>query len=192
MSGKVPAARGRPRPQHVAKPASAGQLERVGKRSNFSPNPTLVGRVCPSEPPHNVSHKVRLAGTDSPYRAVHGETSLKPILALCIFEPGKDAFHRVSDLPSSRPRKARDGVESVPTRFLGMESSQSPPPLGRFPAHSSGKVQKNRLQIPGFRERRRVIRCVAGRLQFGEPSPGFAGCLTHRAEELLRRDVCRT
>ena len=39
-------------------------------------------------------------------------------------DPGKDAFHRVPDIPSGRPRKFRDGVKSVPTLVHGEESTE--------------------------------------------------------------------
>jgi hypothetical protein len=33
-------------------------------------------------------------------------------------EPGRDAFHRVPDFPFREAQEIRDGVESVPTRFM--------------------------------------------------------------------------
>ncbi len=58
-----------------------------------------------------------------------------------------------------------------------------------LPTTRSDKPQIDRFQILGFGERRWMIRGVAGRLPFGERSGAFARCLTHGAEEFLRRYV---
>ena len=48
-----------------------------------------------------------------------GWENLQDLDANRCHEPGRDAFHRVPDLPFREAQEIRDGVESVPTGFMG-------------------------------------------------------------------------